>query len=119
MRRGQLGKDVGQESSERGMWGLACFGQQEACCGWTEGAGEKGPGHAGPCQSWGRGLGELTFWSESDGRPLQGSKQGDDWFRFCQGAGCCAEDELQGAGARQGGWWQVKGEPDLSAFDLS
>lgn len=86
MRRGQLGKDVGQESSEqrnnkckgpeRGMWGLACLGQQEACCGWTEGAGERGPGRAGPCQSWGQGLGELTFWSESDGKPLQVSKQG-------------------------------------------
>lgn len=36
----------------------------------------EGPGHAGPCQAWGQGLGELAFCSESNGKPLKGSKQG-------------------------------------------
>ena len=43
----------------------------------------EGPDQAEPCQPWGQRLGELAFCSESDAKPLQGSKQGDDWFRFC------------------------------------
>lgn len=43
-----------------------------------DGHGE--PGHAGPYQVWGK----LAFHSKSHGKPLQGSKQGDDslWLMF-------------------------------------